>query len=94
MLPIPLEGDLGALWAALPAGVPCAGVRAGLFHATTGYSLPQAAALADGLAARPDLTAPVRTRSVRGRSGRCWASQGFFRLLNRMLFRAAAPAER
>jgi lycopene beta-cyclase len=93
-LPIPLEGDIGALWAALPAGVPCAGVRAGLFHATTGYSLPQAAGLADRIAARPALESAGAYALVRGLSEEWWASQGFFRLLNRMLFRAADPGER
>ncbi len=93
-LPIPLEGRIGELWAALPAGVPCAGVRAGLFHATTGYSLPHAARLADRLAALPTLDSASVYALVRGLSERCWADQGFFRLLNRMLFRAAVPGER
>ncbi len=93
-LPIPLEGRIDALWAALPAGVPCAGVRAGLFHATTGYSLPQAARLADRIAALPALDSAGVYALVRGLSEECWAGQGFFRLLNRMLFRAAEPGER
>ncbi len=93
-LPIPLEGDIGALWAALPAGVPCSGVRAGLFHATTGYSLPLAARLADQIAARPTLDSASVYALVRGLSEEWWASQGFFRLLNRMLFRAGEPDER
>jgi lycopene beta-cyclase len=94
VLPIPLEGDIGALWEALPSGVPCAGVRAGLFHATTGYSLPQAARLADRLAARPALDSAGVHALVRELSEAWWRSQGFFRLLNRMLFRAAEPGER
>jgi lycopene beta-cyclase len=94
VLPIPLEGDVGALWEALPSGVPCAGVRAGLFHATTGYSLPQAARLADRLAARPALDSAGVHALVRELSEAWWRSQGFFRLLNRMLFRAAEPGER
>jgi lycopene beta-cyclase len=94
VLPIPLEGDVSALWAALPAGVPCSGVRAGLFHATTGYSLPQAARLADRIAARPALDSAGLHALVRAQSEEWWRSQGFFRLLNRMLFRAAEPSER
>ena len=93
-LPIPLEGNIEALWAALPAGVPCAGVRAGLFHATTGYSLPQAVRLADRIATRPALDSASVHALVRRLSGEWWAGQGFFRLLNRMLFRAAEPGDR
>ena len=47
-LPITLTGDVAAFWQ--KHDLPCSGLRAGLFHPTTGYSLPLAVALADRLA--------------------------------------------
>jgi len=41
VLPIVLDCDLGAYWPAAD-GVPRSGLRAGLFHHTTGYSVPEA----------------------------------------------------
>jgi lycopene beta-cyclase len=95
-LPIVLAGDARACWDEL-AGQPCAGLRAGLFHATTGYSLPHAVRLADRVAAlyahgAPDpgaLYAAIRTHALAD-----WRTQGFFRLLNRMLFLAGRPSDR
>lgn len=46
-LPITLTGDIDAFWQQRDR--PCSGLRAGLFHPTTGYSLPLAVALADRL---------------------------------------------
>ena len=40
VLPIALGGDIEAFWAEA-AGVPRSGLRAALFHPTTGYSLPR-----------------------------------------------------
>ncbi|MFC7208604.1 lycopene beta-cyclase CrtY [Comamonas endophytica] len=96
VLPIALAGDAEALWRAAQ-GVPRAGLAAALFHPTTGYSLPQALRLADALAALPRSTwdDPARVfAAVRAQALDHWNSTGFFRLLNRMLFLAAAPAAR
>jgi lycopene beta-cyclase len=92
VLPAPLEGDWESLYGR--ATVPTAGVRAGLFHATTGYSLPYAVRFAEALAEleRPD--SPSVARLTREMSRRQWKRSGYFRLLNRMLFRAAEPEER
>jgi lycopene beta-cyclase len=74
--------------------VPRLGVRAGLFHTTTGYSLPDAVSAADLIAGLDPLT-PQRVYSeVRAMAERTWRERGFFRLLNRWLFRAAEPAGR
>ncbi|MEZ5292426.1 MAG: lycopene beta-cyclase CrtY [Vicinamibacterales bacterium] len=90
-LPIPLGGSIEAFWS---GDQPRIGMRAGLFHPTTGYSLPDAVATADALAAM-DLDAPERVYSgVRTLAERRWRERGFFRLLNRWLFRAAAPEAR
>ncbi len=87
-LPIPLGGDAPRFTR------PTSGVASGLFHATTGYSLPMAVDLADELARREDLTAAALTPWLSQRAQRHWAGQAFFRLLNRMMFRAANPDER
>jgi lycopene beta-cyclase len=93
-LPIPLAGDIGAFWSERTPGVPCSGLRAALFHPTTGYSLPEAVRLADALAALPRLEGTTVDALVRARSRELWKRGRFFRFLNRMLFQAAAPAER
>ncbi len=49
VLPLALAGDIDAFWRAR-RGQPCSGLRAGLFHPTTGYSLAQAVRLADVVA--------------------------------------------
>ncbi len=90
-LPIPLGGAIDAFWT---GDVPRLGMRAGLFHPTTGYSLPDAVATADHLAGMDPFT-PARVYSeVRTMATRRWQTRGFFRLLNRWLFRAAQPSER
>ena len=93
VLPIGLGGDIEAFWADA-AGVPCSGLRAALFHPTTGYSLPHAVRLAERIAMLPDLRAPALFRAMRDHSVACWRSAGFYRLLDRLLFRAAEPQAR
>ncbi|MCP6134827.1 lycopene cyclase family protein, partial [Klebsiella pneumoniae] len=56
VLPITLADDFPAWWGE-HAGQPVSGLRAGLCHCTTGYSLPEAVRLADWLAAQPLLDA-------------------------------------
>ncbi|MBL8920805.1 MAG: lycopene beta-cyclase CrtY [Myxococcaceae bacterium] len=87
-LPIPLRGEAPRLEA------PTIGVAAGLFHATTGYSLPFAASMADALASRSSFEAPALTTWLQGEIDAHWSGQGFFRLLNRMLFKGAEPEQR
>jgi lycopene beta-cyclase len=89
--PIALGGDMERFWAGAPWPAPaCA---PGLFHPTTGYSLPDAAAWPTRSPPRPTCPAPPCSSSpatTRWRPG----ARGFYRLLNRMLFRAAEPAQR
>lgn len=92
VLPIALGGDIEAFWADAP--VARSGLRAGLFHPTTGYSLPDAAALADRIAGARDLSAPALRALTRAHAVETWRRRGFYRLLNRMLFRAADPDQR
>jgi lycopene beta-cyclase len=94
VLPIVLSGDIEAFWNAGPPGVPRSGMRAALFNATTGYSLPEAVRLADDIAALDTLDSETLYPWIRERSTRLWRRDGYFRLLNRMLFRAADPDRR
>jgi len=93
VLPILMAGDFDRFW---PAADPVAraGLRAGLFHPTTGYSLPQAMALADAVAANWPMDGPTLAAFTRRFSEKFWAQTRFFRLLNRMLFRAGHPEQR
>jgi lycopene beta-cyclase len=93
-LPIVLDGDIEAFWGSGPPGVARSGMRAALFHPTTGYSLPEAVRLADAIAVSPDLRGPALYALTRERSREAWRRGRFFRLLNRMLYRAAKPEER
>jgi lycopene beta-cyclase len=99
VLPIVLAGDPGRIWPRAEAGLPRTGIRAGLFHHTTGYSLPEAAGLADELARLAAAPAGLGTSArigplIRRRFLRRWRQQGFYRMLNRLLFVAARPDER
>lgn len=93
VLPILMAGDFDRFW---PAADPVAraGLRAGLFHPTTGYSLPQAMALADAVAANWPMDGSALAAFTREHARRFWAKTRFFRLLNRMLFRAGRPDQR
>lgn len=92
ILPIALAGDIDAHWR--DASTAQVGLRAALFQPITGYSLPDAARLADEVAALPVLTTATVRACVEARSKQRWAERAYYRLLNRMLFKAAAPGRR
>ena len=92
-LPITLSGDIDGFWQH-QRGQPCSGLRAGLFHATTGYSLPTAVALADSIAALLPCDAARLSQHIEGFARDHWQTQRFFRQLNRMLFLAGDPDQR
>ncbi|QIL02107.1 lycopene beta-cyclase CrtY [Sphingomonas sinipercae] len=92
VLPVVIGGDVASLWHG--AQVPMLGLRGGFFHLTTGYSLPDAVANAILLTEQDDLTTAALLKVYRQRAERLWAERGFFKLLNRMLFRAAEPETR
>lgn len=94
ILPIALDGDMDAFWAAGAPGVARAGLAAALFHPTTGYSLPDAVETAGLIAAAPSLDGEALRTLLETRSRDLWRRRGFYRLLDRMLFRAAAPEAR
>ncbi|RYZ63846.1 MAG: lycopene cyclase, partial [Proteobacteria bacterium] len=75
------------------------GVRAGFFHATTGFSLPDAVRFAEFLAKATDpKSTELTTQGARdglAKYRRSWLSrQRFYRLLNRLLFQASEPSLR
>jgi lycopene beta-cyclase len=92
-LPITLGGDIDAFWGDV-TGVPRIGLRAALFHATTGYSFAEAVRTADRIARAEELTTAAVRQLVEGRSRAHWSAQAYWRLLNRMLFLAAEPEQR
>ncbi|MDE1186666.1 MAG: lycopene beta-cyclase CrtY [Pantoea sp.] len=92
-LPITLSGDIDAFWQQ-QRGQPCSGLRAGLFHATTGYSLPTAVTLAEHISSLLPTDAATLSQHIETFARRQWRQQRFFRLLNRMLFLAGQPDQR
>ncbi len=92
VLPVVMAGDFDAFWPAsdrLARG----GVRAGLFHPLTSYSLPDAVRFAGWLARDAPLDAGLG-RATRHLANRHWQRGRFDRLLARMLFHAADPPQR
>lgn len=92
VLPVAMGGDVASLWDG--AEVAQLGLRGGFFHPTTGYSLPDAARNALLLSRQTHLSSRALLDLFRGEAARRWRDRSFYRLLNRMLFRAAAPARR
>lgn len=94
VLPIALGGDIQRHLSGFPAGIPPAGMAAGLFHPVTGYSFPDAVRLALHVAGMADLSGPALDQGLRAWAIARWQERKFYRMLNRMLFRAALPQER
>lgn len=93
VLPVVMGGAFDSFWPT-DDPLPRAGVRAGLFHPTTGYSLPDAARFALEMASQPAMDQTALARAARAFARERWARGGYFRLLDTMLFRAAEPVLR
>lgn len=93
VLPVLLDGEPDTFWPEEDE-VPRLGIAGGFFHPTTGYSLPLAVSNALALARLDDFSSEALSRWTRGRFLDHWRAGRFFRVLNRMLFRAASPNER
>jgi len=93
VLPITLAGDFSGFWNDAK-WQPLSGLRAGLFHCTTGYSLPDAVRLADWIAQQANLDADRLATGIQAIAYQAWRRQRFYRLLNRMLFLAGKPEHR
>ena len=96
VLPVALAGDIHAFWRVAERESPVGriGLRAALFHPTTGYSLPDAVRAAERIAALPELTTASIAACAKALSIQLWEERGFYRLLDRMLFKAADGPER
>lgn len=85
--PLPLDGTAPSG----DEGLVLSGGRAGLYHAATGAGFPAAVRFAEALSSLPDFNGAVVSRWARDYRERHWRSQAFFRLVNRLLFRAVPP---
>jgi lycopene beta-cyclase len=94
VLPVCMGGDFEGYWSSGGQQVAKAGVRAALFHPTTGYSLPDAVRTAALVAGLPRLDGGALHDALHDFAKKAWDERGFYRMLNRMLFRAAEPTER
>ncbi len=90
-LPVLIGGNFDRVWPQ-DDRVARLGARAGMFHPTTGYSLPSAVASAIAIAREwPCGDLADRTRALARDK---WRGGGFYRLLDTMLYRAAVPDQR
>lgn len=94
VLPVALGGDLSEIWTSDQPAVARLGLRGGFFHPTTGYSLPDAVRNAALLAQQADLGSVSLHTFYRQRAHALWDERAFYRMLNRLLFRAATPSKR
>ncbi|MEM9706072.1 MAG: lycopene beta-cyclase CrtY [Pseudomonadota bacterium] len=91
ILPIALAGDIDAHLEDGVDGVSMGGLSAGLFHPLTGYSLPDAARLADLVANASDVSGSALFSLTRAHAKKRWSDRAFYRMLSRFLFYAARP---
>ncbi|MEL7543323.1 MAG: lycopene beta-cyclase CrtY, partial [Pseudomonadota bacterium] len=98
VLPVVLGGDIDALWRDIRSGKRGGGARIGLraalFHPTTGYSLPDAVRVADHVSGLGNVTTARVAEEVERISRSAWQERAYFRMLNRMLFKGAEPDKR
>lgn len=93
-LPIAIAYDAESFWSGKPPAIPQVGMRAALFHPTTGYSLLEAVKVANLIADSWPVESAELARLIRNHAIKRSRQHAFYRLLNRMLFRAAVPAQR
>jgi lycopene beta-cyclase len=94
VLPVAMGGDFAAYWRSGGTKTPKAGMRAGLFHPTTGYSLPDAIRTAAMIAGRRNFAGADLHDATFALARESWEARGFYRMLDTMLFKAAEPEER
>jgi lycopene beta-cyclase len=94
VLPVTTGGDFTAYWASTGADVAKAGMRSGLFHPTTGYSLPDAVRIAGRISRAPDLSGAALQKLTHDYAEAQWRNRGYYRMLDKMLFHAADPDQR
>lgn len=91
VLPVVAGGDIHGFWRSGNQGAALAGSRAGLFHALTSYSIPDAVRFALALAQQPALDGASLQRFSTQWSTAHWHAQSYYRLLSAMLFAGADP---
>ena len=94
VLPVVMGGDLDSYWASGSSRVAKAGVRGGFFQPVTSYSLPDAVRVACFIAQQENMDGDSLHMLLKRRAEKIWADGKYYRMLNRMLFRASAPQER
>lgn len=93
VLPVVCNGAFGEYWRSTGA-LPKAGVRAGLFHPVTGYSLPEAVRSALFIADHADLPGEPLHGRLFARAAKGWRDARFYRMLDAMMFYGADTANR
>lgn len=98
VLPVIGRGDFARFWpdtsrdgAKAPAR---AGVRAGLVHPLTSYSLPDAVRFATDICRLPYLSGAALSQASYDHARTHWRQGSFYRMLTRMLFGAGEPQDR
>lgn len=96
VLPVALGGNFEAYWRSGTSGnsVGKAGMRAALFHPTTGYSLPDAVRTALLVAGLDNPASRTLHDALHDHARKMWKARRFYRRLGRMLLRTAAPDRR
>ena len=94
VLPVAMGGDFEGYWRSGGNRLAKAGMRGGLFHPLTGYSLPDAVRTASAIADTADLGGAALHDLTYRLARSTWRARGFYRMLSTMLFRAAEPEER
>jgi lycopene beta-cyclase len=94
VLPVVMGGDLDSYWASGSSRVAKAGARGGFFQPVTSYSLPDAVRLAIFISKQEDLDGDKLHLLLRRRAEKHWENGKYYRMLNRMMFRASATGER
>lgn len=94
VLPVIAGGDFDAFWGEGGGEVARAGTRAALAHPLTGYSLPEAVRFAMHVGGLDDISGPALAKASHAYARAHWSRGGFYRMLARMLFGAAAPDKR
>jgi lycopene beta-cyclase len=89
VLPVVMGGDLDSYWASGSGRVAKAGARGGFFQPVTSYSLPDAVRNAIFIAQQPDFDGDRLHMVMKQRADQHWDNGKYYRMLNKMLFRAS-----
>jgi lycopene beta-cyclase len=94
VLPVVIDGDIHRFWRDKAGQPPQTGMAGAFFHPTTGYSLPDAVRVSRLVVSRIDDGPEALAQALEQASIGLWRARSFYRVLNRMLFRAAEPSQR